>query len=145
MQDTIKREITIQANQKRVYEAIADPEQVVQWFPEKVEGRYEVGEQPIFDFGDHGKNRIYVVDAKPHSYFSYKWVPGGNHFLGDVLTIATTLVEFRIEEMGETSCKVVLTESGFEGLPKDIAESSFNQNSGGWDFMLGRLTKKFED
>lgn len=144
MQDIIKREIIINATKERIYEAIANPEQVILWFPETLEGDYQVGQRPIFGFGEHGKNQVYIVEAKPYEYFAYRWVPGANHFLGDVLTVPNTLVEFRIDEAGGESCKVTLTESGFSKLPTEIMESAFNQNSGGWDFMLGRLTKYFE-
>jgi len=143
MQDKIQREITIKASKQRIYDAIADPEQVVLWFPNTVEGSYKVGDRPILGFGEHGKNQIYIVDAKPHDYFAYRWVPGSNHFMGDVLTVANTLVEFRIEEQSNGMCKVTMTESGFASLPVEIAEESFKQNSGGWDFMLGRLEKHF--
>lgn len=144
MQNTIKREITINASKEKVYDAIANPKKVIKWFPSTVEGEYSAGKQPIFGFGDHGKNQIYIVDAKPHEYFAYRWLPGANNFLGDVLSIANTLVEFRIEDQGSDSCKVTLTESGFAELPTDIMEDAFNQNSGGWDFMLGRLVSYFD-
>lgn len=143
MQDSIQREIIINASREKVYEAISDPEQVVKWFPETLEGNYAVGEQPVFGFGDHGKNQVCIVDAVPHEYFAFRWVPGGNHFLGDVLSVATTLVEFRLAEHPDGACKVTLSESGFASLPTEIAESSHQQNSGGWNFMLGRLETLF--
>lgn len=143
MQNVIQREIVIKAIKERVYDAIANPEKVVLWFPETLEGQYAIGERPIFGFGEHGKNQVYIVDAQPHHYFSYRWVPGSNHFLGDVLTVPNTLVEFHISEEADGSCKVVLTETGFASLPADRAETSFNQNSGGWAFMLNRLENYF--
>ena len=144
MQNVIKREIIINARKEKVYDAIANPELVVLWFPKTLEGEYAAGKQPIFGFGDHGKNQLYIVDAIPHEYFAYRWVPGAAHFLGDVLSVKNTLVEFHIEEQENSSCKVTLTESGFAELPIEIMEAAFNQNSGGWDFMLGRLVNYFE-
>ena len=141
MQDTVKRKITINASKEKIYDAIANPKKVVKWFPETLEGEYSAGKQPIFGFGDHGKNQIYIVDAKPHEYFAYRWLPGANNYLGDVRSIKNTLVEFRIEEEAPGSCKVTLTESGFSELPIEIMEDAFKQNSGGWDFMLDRLVK----
>ena len=141
MQDAIKRVISINANKETIYDAIANPEKVTKWFPNTMEGDYSVGKQPVFGFGDHGKNQIYIVDAKPHKYFAYRWLPGANNFLGDVLSIKNTLVEFFIEEESPDSCKVTLTESGFSDLPTEIMEAAFQQNSGGWDFMLDRLVK----
>jgi uncharacterized protein YndB with AHSA1/START domain len=144
MQDIIKREIVIHASKEQVYQAIADPEKVVKWFPETLEGEYKPGARPIFGFGEHGKNQVYIVDARPYDYFAYRWVPGANHFIGDVLTVPNTLVEFSIEQESESSCKLTLTETGFAGLPTDMMQASFEQNSAGWDFMLDRLGKYFE-
>lgn len=144
MQNFIQREIVINATKERIYDAIANPEKVVAWFPETLEGRYEVGEQPIFGFGDQGKTQVHIVDARPYSYFAYRWVPGANHYLGDVRKVPNTLVEFHIDDESDDSCKVTLTESGFAELPTDIMEEAFRQNSGGWDFMLNRLTQYFE-
>lgn len=144
MQDTIRREITVKAPRERVYDAIADPEQIVKWFPNAVEGSLEVGERPIMDFGEHGRNQIYVEAAQPHEYFAYRWIPGSNHFLGDVLTRPNTLVEFRLHELeGETT--VTLTESGFASLPAEMIEECLEQNSSGWEYMLGRLQETFSE
>lgn len=143
MQDVIERQITINASRERIYDAISNPEKVVMWFPETVEGSYSVGEQPVFGFGEHGRNQLLIVEALPCEYFSFRWVPGGNHFLGDVRSVANTLVEFRISEETNGSCTVSVSETGFASLPESIAESSFKQNSGGWDFMLGRLQTHF--
>jgi uncharacterized protein YndB with AHSA1/START domain len=143
MQNEIRREISIKATKERIYDAIANPEQVVLWFPETIEGQYKAGERPILGFGEHGKNQIYIVEARPHEYFSYRWIPGSSHFMGDVLTVVNTLVEFSITETSKGICKVTLVESGFAKLPIEVAENSFKQNSGGWEYMFGRLGKYF--
>jgi uncharacterized protein YndB with AHSA1/START domain len=142
MQDEIKRSITIKAPKERVYAAIAEPEQIVQWFPSAIEGGLNVGEDPILDFGPHGKNRIHVVAAQPHEYFAYRWIPGSQHFTGDVMSQPNTLVEFRISEANDVST-VTVTETGFSKLPVERAEQQFKDNSGGWEFMMGRLEKLF--
>lgn len=145
MQNSIQREITLRASMQRIYSAIADPDQVVQWFPETLEGKYAVGEQPIFGFGEHGRNQLYIEAANPYDYFAYRWVPGGDHFIGDVLSVANTLVEFRLRDLGDGCCSLTLTETGFAKLPAAVAEKSFTQNSGGWDFMLARLVTKMTE
>lgn len=145
MQNSIQREITLRASMQRIYSAIADPDQVVQWFPETLEGKYAVGEQPIFGFGEHGRNQLYIEAANPYDYFAYRWVPGGDHFIGDVLSVANTLVEFRLRDLGDGRCSLTLTETGFAKLPAAVAEKSFTQNSGGWDFMLARLVTKMTE
>lgn len=144
MQNEINREIIINASKQRIYDAIANPELVTKWFPETLEGDYKVGEQPIFGFGDHGRNQICVIAAEPYEYFAYRWVPGANHYLGDVLRVPNTLVEFRIEEQSNGRCKLSLKESGFTGLPTELMEAALTQNSGGWNFMLNRLVNYLE-
>lgn len=141
MQDIITREITVKALKKQVYKAISDPTEIIKWFPDKVEGTLDVGQRPVFTFnGENHKTSIYVEAARPYEYFSYRWVPGGTGIVGDVLKVPNTLVEFILEEAGPET-KVTVKESGFSSLPAAVAEESFNQNSGGWGYMIGRLEK----
>jgi len=146
LQDAIEREITVRATKERVFQAITDPKQITVWFPNAIEGTLDVGESPVFDFGDGGRYRIFVEAVQPHEYFAYRWVPANvdnsTGFLGDVLARPNTLVEFRLEDV-LAGTLVKLKESGFASLPAAIAEKSLGQNSGGWDFMLERLVKVF--
>ena len=144
MQDVIQKQLTLQANAEKVYAAIADPKQVIQWFPNSLEGDYIPGSQPFFNFGENGKSRIYVVAARPHEYFAYRWVPGINHYKGDVLSVPTTLVEFTIKPISEGVCELTLTESGFSQLPVEEMADALKQNTNGWEFMLNRLTQMVE-
>lgn len=144
MQDVIIKEVIINASKETIYDAIANPEKVIKWFPDSIEGVYRKGERPLFVFDGHGKAQMYVVEAKPYEYFAYQWIPGGSDFVGDVTTVPHTLVEFKITEEGNGVCKVVLSESGFSSLPKEMAEKSFKMNSGGWDyFILDSFPKYF--
>ena len=140
MQDTIVREITVKAPKERVYLAVTDPNQITSWFPDTIEGKLEVGERPVLGFGEHGRSSIYVEAAQPFEYFAYRWVPGAGGIVGDVLTVPNTLVEFHIEESSDGT-KITLKESGFASLPTELAEESLKQNSGGWEYMMGRLEK----
>jgi uncharacterized protein YndB with AHSA1/START domain len=144
MQNTIQREIMIKASKERIYNAIAISEQITKWFPESIEGNYTLGQQVIFGFGEQCSNQVFIIAAQPHEYFAYRWVPGTDHFLGDVLTVPNTLVEFRIATLADGMCKVTLTESGFADLPSELIEEALRQNSGGWDCMLERLIKYIE-
>lgn len=145
MQDAIIREVVIKADKKVIYEAISNSEMVIKWFPDAIEGKYEKGERPLFVFNGHGKAQIYIVDARPYEYFAYKWIPGGSDFVGDVTTVPHTLVEFNIKDQGDGTCKVVLSESGFASLPKEMAEKGFGMNSGGWDYFMLDAFKKYFD
>ncbi|HEY0867227.1 MAG TPA: SRPBCC family protein [Fimbriimonas sp.] len=142
MRDTIEREIIIRAPVERVYNAIAEPEQIVRWFPDAIEGRLKPGERPTLDFGEYGKSSIYVEAAEPHHYFAYRWRPGSDSLDtgGDVLQQPNTLVEFRLEPVAEGT-RLKLTESGFASLPAEVYEKAFKDNNEGWDYMLDRLAK----
>lgn len=142
MQDVITREIVVKATKEKVYQAITDPEQIILWFPDAVEGGLiKEGQQPIFVFneGNH-KARVLIEKAVPNEYFSYRWVPGSIGSVEDVLSVPNTLVEFSIEELPEGT-KITVTESGFASLPPEVAERSFNDNTGGWEYMMNRLEK----
>ncbi|MDB5169359.1 MAG: Aha1 domain superfamily [Candidatus Saccharibacteria bacterium] len=137
-QDSIEKVIVINAPQEKVYEAITSPERITSWFPSAIEGTLNVGDRPILDFGEHGKNQIYVESAKPHEYFAYRWIPGSRHFIGDVLSQPNTLVEFIIQEV-ENGTRVTLKETGFASLPAEVRDQKLAENTGGWDYMLNRL------
>lgn len=143
IQDVIEKRVTINASQEAVFEAISDPQKIINWFPDAVEGSMNPGDDPVFDFGEYGKNKVHIVESKPHSYFSYRWVPGSKHFMGDVMTVANTLVEFFIESKDESTVEVIVKESGFLSLPEADREQRFQDNTGGWDYMAGRLVKLF--
>jgi uncharacterized protein YndB with AHSA1/START domain len=141
MKDIIIRKIKVKAPKERVYQALTDPKEIVKWFPNKIEGSLEVGQRPVLMFtGENHKTSIYVEAATPFSYFAYRWVPGASGITGDVLKVPNTLVEFFIEQIGEET-KVTVKESGFASLPAAVAEESFKQNSGGWEYMISRLEK----
>ena len=146
IQDSIERQITIRAPKERVYRAITDPEQIVSWFPDAINGTLDVGAAPTIEVGAGTVYQIYVVAAHPHDYFAYRWVPGNadgtNGFTGDVLAVPNTLVEFRLTDNPQGTTLTV-TESGFSTLPRRIAERKFEENSDGWEYMLNRLEKLF--
>jgi uncharacterized protein YndB with AHSA1/START domain len=140
MQDILSKEILINKPLEVVYDLVSNPGKISLWFPDSIEGDLNVGQLTTLIFGEHGKSSIYVVDAKPRSYFAFRWVPGSGGIEGDVTKVPNTLVEFSLTETDQGT-KLCLTESGFATLPADIAQSSFDQNSGGWDYMLAKLQK----
>jgi uncharacterized protein YndB with AHSA1/START domain len=144
MQDVIEREFVTKASKDRVFNAITDPEQIVSWFPDAIEGDLKKGERVVFEFKGHGKSQVYIVAVDPTDYFAYRWVPGSNTDPAgvgkDILDRPNTLVDFRLEEIPEGT-KVSLRESGFASLPAETMEKALGENTQGWGFMLGRLEK----
>lgn len=140
VQDSILREIVLKAPKERVFRAITDPDQIVKWFPDGIEGKLEKGERPVFDFGDYGKVAIYVVASDPNDYFAYRWVPSVGASEDDPLKHPNTLVEFHLQDAPEGT-RLRLVETGFAALPAEVIEKSFKDNNEGWDYMLPRLEK----
>ncbi|HSE29706.1 MAG TPA: SRPBCC domain-containing protein [Candidatus Saccharimonadales bacterium] len=138
MKNEIVKEIIVKAKRDKVYNAIADPKQIINWFPDAVEeAGFEPGERPFLRFGDF-KTRIYIEAAKPFEYFAYRWVPGGVAVTGDVLKQTNTLVEFFIDETTDGT-KVTLKESGFAKLPAESAKAALDMMQDGWTGMMGKL------
>ena len=60
--------------------------------------------------------------------------------MGNLESGPNTLVEFFIEEVTDGT-KITVKESGFASFPAEIAEKSFEQNSGGWATVMGSFEK----
>ncbi len=142
--DIIRREIIIQAEIKKVFDAVTDPAHFGVWFSEGVEGDFNQGSQPVIDEGKYGKFRLSILANESPSYFAFRWVSGSQWvpqgFTDDPLTYPNTLVEFFFEAQG-ASTLVRVQESGFESLPEQYKKSNYEDNSGGWDYQLARLVK----
>ena len=70
-----------------------------------------------------------VLDDRLHYIHSNGLVQSKKEFLDDLRS-------------GKTNYqKVTVKESGFASLPPEVAEKCFNDNSGGWEYMMDRLEK----
>ncbi|MBX3119299.1 MAG: SRPBCC family protein [Fimbriimonadaceae bacterium] len=141
LQDTIEREMILNAPIGRVYHALADAKGICSWFMTAIEGKYEAGEDVVFMFqGSTAVFRVsaHIVAMDPQHYCAYRWVPGSDTIEGDLSKVATTLVEFFLTET-EGGTKLRMVESGFTSLSPDYYEQAFKDNNGGWDEELPKL------
>lgn len=140
--DRIEQSLVLQAPVERVFAAIATPDEFVRWFCERVEGGFEVGEQPVLDEGEYGRFRIAIVERTPPKRFAFRWVSGSHivpqGFEGDPLQHPNTLVAFELEPEGAAT-RLRLVESGFSSLPEEYAATNHADNVGGWELQLERL------
>jgi uncharacterized protein YndB with AHSA1/START domain len=128
VQDRIERTMTFQVPREDVWAAITEPDQISKWFPNEAELDLRPGGDGVFRWGET-EVRVTVESVEPPSLFAYRWHPGGR-----TPTEATTLVEFRLEEIpGGT--RLTLAESGFMRLLPE----SWQENEYGWDEELGHL------
>ena len=132
----IEREIMIDAPVEVVWRTITEPDQITQWFADKVELEIKPGARGYLGFGEQG-GPVVVETVDPPRCFSFRW----NHPTGEVPGAGNSLlVEFTLVGEGEhTRLRVV--ESGVNLLPwPDVDKHRYaDEHNGGWGDFLERL------
>lgn len=115
----------------RVWKALTDPKELVQWFPDK---KADVEAKPGFEgswvWENHGSYAVKFEVVEPHRRLVWSWARDANTPLDE--TVVTT-VEFRLERTPAGGTTLHLRESGFAN------EQDMRGNDGGWDKELGEL------
>jgi uncharacterized protein YndB with AHSA1/START domain len=137
MEDTIVRDITINADLERVWELVSRPGW---WVPTEVEEPvdYTPGHQTVRKSTEHGSFPVEVVRVDPRTYAAFRWAstsPGAELAPG-----RTTLVEFEVTPVPD-GVRVTVTESGFAALDvtDDVKEQGLRGNTEGWQSQLVAL------
>lgn len=133
----IEREILIEAPIDVVWRVVTEPAQIKQWFCADAQLDQRPGGAGRMVFEDGPTYALEVVAFEPPSRFAYRWLRDGSIALRPE---SSTLVEFTLTaETGNTRLRVV--ESGFDTVnwTDEATATYFAENSGGWDFYLGRL------
>lgn len=142
MTNQIKKQIEISAPRARVWQALTDSRQFGEWFLVKMDGPFVAGKpvsgQLTYPGYEHLRMEIVVQTIEPISYFSYTWHPYAVDPKVDYSQETPTLVEFRLEETARGTLLVV-TESGFDNLPKERYADAFRMNSRGWEQQLDNI------
>jgi len=136
--DEVRRELEIRAPRARVWEALTEPNQLLQWFPTK---RAEIDLRPGGDAvleWDEATAEAVVDVVEPPGLLVFRWRPEG-------LGRPFTTVSFTLEELdGGASTRVQLVESGFASLPDQIEIQSQKGNDEGWAHELQELKEYLE-
>src|SRR5215216_6366366 len=119
--NTIEKSIELKAPVSRVWRALTDHNEFGEWFRVKIDGPFvpgEVSRGRILSPGfDHVKWEATVQTMEPEKLFSFTWHPYAIDPNTDYSKEPTTLVEFRLEPK-DGGTLLVITESGFDALPK---------------------------
>lgn len=140
--DAIECEVTIHAEPEEVWRAISDPVRFGQWCGCQIEGEFRPGSQPVLDFGEHGRFRVLILTTDAPSYFAMLGpsgpvsTPGGSE--ADPTTVPHTLTEIWIK-WSEVGTNVRVRESGFAGLPAELAKRQRDENAIGWERQMQRI------
>jgi len=136
--DEVRRELEIRAPRARVWAALTEPNQLLQWFPTK---RAEIDLRPGGDAileWDEATAEAVVDVVEPPGRFVFRWRPEG-------LGRPFTTVSFTLEEsLDGAATNLTLVESGFASLPDQIETQSQKGNDEGWAHELQELKEYLE-
>ena len=110
-----------------MWRAITTPEYIAQWFEPIRFERLAVGESLTFGWGGEGS----IALVEPMDRFGFRWQIAPPH-------PAQTLVVFALETVPEGT-RITVTEQGFEALPDEVREIRYQDNTQGWEQVLGEL------
>ena len=133
-------EVTYSAFAEKVWKAITERDQMVQWFFDNIpDFKAEVGFRTEFPVVAPSQTFIHiwtVTEVVPNKKLTYKWNFGG--FKSDAFTT------FELTEEG-TQTTLKLTAVGGEGFLKEKNIPEFERESGvgGWNYFLGESLKKY--
>jgi uncharacterized protein YndB with AHSA1/START domain len=134
----IEREVVIEAPAEVVWHTITQPDQITQWFAERVELELAPGGQGYMGFDEQHGGPIVVETVDPPIRFSFRW----NHPTGAQPAPGNSvLVEFTLTASGPERTHLRVVESGHELLAWTDAEKEryAEEHNGGWAGYLGRL------
>ncbi|MGE0596708.1 MAG: SRPBCC family protein [Hyphomonadaceae bacterium] len=145
--DSITRQIQIDADPPRVWDALADATAFSQWFRVKLDGPFVVGKPTTGKMtypGHEGTPWISVTEVMaPPERFVFRWpdCPPGEDAGPDTvwLTVAFTL------QPRDGGTLVTVTETGFAALPEERRVSMLRDNCEGWEIQTVNLKRHVEE
>jgi uncharacterized protein YndB with AHSA1/START domain len=147
MSDRIEKRIEIEAPVARVWRALTDHREFGEWFRVKLDGPFAQGEvsrgRLTYPGYEHIKLEATVQKMEPERLFSFTWHPYAIDPAIDYSQEPTTLVEFRLEPT-DGGTVLVVTESGFDAIPKERRMEAFRMNEGGWTQQMTNIARHVE-
>ena len=129
--DPIERTLELDASPARVWVALADPEGLGSWFPDRVEGLApEEGATGWLVWDRHGRYAIAIEWMEAGRRLVWRWARKPETALEGSYN---TTVEWTLSERAGGGTILRLVESGFQ------TESDRQDNVGGWEHELGEL------
>jgi uncharacterized protein YndB with AHSA1/START domain len=142
MSDRIEKIIELRAPISRVWSALTDYREFGEWFHVKLESPFVPGQashgQITHPGYEHLKWEAIVQKMEAEQLFSFTWHPYGIDPKVDYSKETPTLVEFRLEKAANGTL-LLLTESGFDNIPKDRRLEAFRMNDSGWTQQMGNI------
>lgn len=125
----IKSSLQILASAESVYEAIADPDKMSNYFISESTGRIQQGKDLIWKFPEFKESfPVTVLEAKKPESISFEWEGAEKH---------QTRVKITLEEIEDLKTVVHITESEMPATDEGI--TWYGRNTGGWANFLASL------
>jgi uncharacterized protein YndB with AHSA1/START domain len=144
MADRIEKRIELKAPVARVWRALTDYREFGEWFRVKIDGPFVPGEVSrghiTYPGYEHLQWEAVVKAMEPERLFSFTWHPYAVDPKMDYSAEPQTLVEFRLEKMAQGTLLMV-TESGFDGIPAGRRAEAFLRNDGGWAEQMKNIER----
>jgi uncharacterized protein YndB with AHSA1/START domain len=129
----IKTVLQIQKTAQEVFEAIADPAKMSNYFISKSSGRMEEGKELLWKFPEFEEEFPVRVDkVEKDKYISFYWNTDGNELL----------VEINLTSADKDSTLVIITEKSMENNEAGI--KWLKENTEGWANFLACLKAYLE-
>ena len=132
----VRKEITINASQSRVFKAITDPQQLTQWFPDVISIEPKIGGKISFKAfepnSDNFQNKDHIVEGiitelEEDKKLAYTWSPS------DIPDFPPTKVVWFLEEIQKEKTKVIITHSG---ILDEVSKKPYDER---WDWFAQGL------
>ncbi len=144
--DHITRQIQIDADPQRVWDALSDPADFGAWFRVKLDGAFVVGETTTGKMtypGHEGVIWTSVTEVmEPPKRLIFRWpdIKQGEDVGPDTIWMT---VSFTLQpQHGGTL--VIVSETGFAALPKEQGASLLRDNAEGWEIQTANLKRYVE-
>lgn len=141
LENTIERNIEINAPIGNVWNALTDVKQFGSWFGVKLESDFQAGKTTNGWNTAKGYEMpmvFHVKEINPKSYFSYAWIPFPMDQTIDYSKEDPTLVEFFLEQKGEVT-HLKVKESGFNRITASRRAEALRMHTGGWEAQLRNI------
>lgn len=133
MEITTKFKILKPANE--VFEAIADPDKMANYWFSSGTGRVEQEKAITWRYEEYNaEGLIHVLEVEENKKIVFSWGEEGQE----------TVVTITLEKLDESSTKIEIIESGFKEDDPDLVDKLVGQK-GGWVYMLTCLKGYLEN
>ena len=148
MDDRIEKRLELKAPVSPVWRALTDYREFGDWFGAKLDGPFVAGRISrgrITHPGGCGQMiwEATVQKIEHERLFSFTWHPYAIDPKVDYSQEPRTLVEFRLEAT-PSGTLLLLTESGFGGIPSGRRLEAFRMNEGGWTEQMKNIERYVE-